>query len=118
MSTPSSRKPPASAPSAPEGPDLLQVLVARRVITAEQADRVRRAQKVGNVSAEAAVIQLGFAGEVQIAQALAAHAGLPYVKINPLDLDLDVVTKAIAGRSRASTGWWRSARPSTRSRSR
>ena len=96
-STPSSRKPPASAPSAPEGPDLLQVLVARRVLTAEQADRVRRAQKVGNVSAEAAVIQLGFAGEVQIAQALAAHAGLPYVKINPLDLDLDVVTKAIAG---------------------
>src|SRR6266568_288743 len=97
MSTPSSRKPPASAPSAPEGPDLLQVLVARRVLTAEQGERVRRAQKVGNASAETAVIQLGFAGEVQIAQALAAHAGLPYVKINPLDLDLDVVTKAIAG---------------------
>src|SRR6266496_3691968 len=97
MSTPSSRKPPSSAPSAPEGPDLLQVLVARRVLTAEQAERVRRALKVGNVSAETAVIQLGFAGEVQIAQALAAHAGLPYVKINPLDLDLDVVTKAIAG---------------------
>ena len=51
MSTPSQRKPPASAPSAPEGPDLLQVLVAHRVLTAEQADRVRRAQKVGNVSA-------------------------------------------------------------------
>ena len=28
---------------------------------------------------------------------MAAHAGLPYVKINPLDLDLDVVTKGIAG---------------------
>src|SRR6266536_3227678 len=52
MSTPSSRKPPASAPSAPEGPDLLQVLVARRVLTAEQGERVRRAQKVGNVTAE------------------------------------------------------------------
>jgi general secretion pathway protein E len=37
------------------------------------------------------------ANEVQIAQAVAAHAGLPYVKINPLDLDLDVVTKGIAG---------------------
>src|SRR6266581_2009094 len=97
MSTPSSRKPPASAPSAPEGPDLLQVLVARRVMTAEQAERVRRAQKVGNVSAETAVIQLGFANEVQIAQAIAAEAGLPYVKINPLDLDLDVVTKGLSG---------------------
>ena len=41
--------------------------------------------------------RLGFANEVQIAQALAAHAGLPYVKINPLDLDLDVVTKGISG---------------------
>src|SRR5205809_1630542 len=97
MSTPSSRKPPSSAPSAPEGPDLLEVLVASRVLTAEQAERVRRDLKVGNVSAETAVIQLGFASEVQIAQALAAHVGLPYVKINPLDLDLDVVTKGIAG---------------------
>src|SRR2546425_10519619 len=97
MSTPSSRKPPASAPSAPEGPDLLQVLVARRVLTAEQAERVRRALKVGNVAAETAVIQLGFAGDVQIAQALAAHAGLPHVHINPHDLDLHVVTKPIAG---------------------
>src|SRR5207247_6223520 len=97
MSTPSSRKPPSSAPSAPEGPDFLQVMVARRVLTAEQAERVRRAQKVGgNVSAETAVIQLGVANEIQIAQALAAHAGLPYVKINPLDLDIDVVTKGLS----------------------
>ena len=95
MGTPSSRK---AAPAGPtEGPDLLGVLVTRGVLNPEQADRVRRAQKVGGLSAEQAVIQLGFAGEVQIAQALAAHAGLPYVKINPLDLDLDVVTKAIAG---------------------
>jgi len=95
MGTPSSRK---AAPAGPtEGPDLVGVLVTRGVLNPEQADRVRRAQKVGGLSAEQAVIQLGFAGEVQIAQALAAHAGLPYVKINPLDLDLDVVTKAIAG---------------------
>jgi general secretion pathway protein E len=97
MSTPSPRKPAPSAPSAPEGPDLLQVLLAQRALTAEQAERVRRAQKVGSISAEQAVVQLGFASEVRIAQALAAQAGLPYVKINPLDLDLDVVTKAIAG---------------------
>ena len=67
------------------------------MLTAEQADKVRRAQKVNGLTAEQAVLQLGVANEVQIAQALAAHAGLPYVKINPLDLDLDVVTKAIAG---------------------
>ena len=43
------------------------------------------------------MLQLGVASDAQIAQALAAHVGLPYVKINPLDLDLDVVTKAVAG---------------------
>ncbi len=51
---------------------------------------------MNGVSAEQAVLQLGVS-EVQIARALAAHEGLPYVKINPLDLDLDVVTKAIPG---------------------
>jgi general secretion pathway protein E len=95
MSTPSSRK---AAPAGPaEGPDLLAVLLARGALSGEQAERVRRAQRVSGLTAEQAVVQLGFLGEVQIAQALAAHAGLPYVKINPLDLDLDVVTKAIAG---------------------
>ena len=77
--------------------DLLGVLVQQKVLTADQAEKVRRAQKVNGLSAEHAVLQLGAASDVQIAQALAAHAGLPYVKINPLDLDLDVVTKAIAG---------------------
>jgi general secretion pathway protein E len=60
---------------------------------------VRRAQKLNGLTAEQTVLQLGLVNEVQIAQALAAQAGLPYVKINPLDLALDVVTKAIAGPS-------------------
>ena len=58
---------------------------------------MRRTVRMSKVPVEQAVIQLGMANEVQIAQAVAAHAGLPYVKINPLDLDLDVVTKGIAG---------------------
>jgi len=80
------------------------VLVAQNVLTAEQADKVRRAQKLNDLSAEQALIQLAVATDAQIAQALAAHAGLPYVKINPLDLDLDVVTKAIAGPFARSNG--------------
>ncbi len=73
------------------------MLVAQKVLSADDAEKVRRAQKVNGFTAEQAVLQLGIASEAQIAQAFAAHAGLPYVKINPLDLDLDVVTKAIAG---------------------
>ena len=95
MAIPSARK---TAPAtAPVAPDLLAVLVAQKVLNAEQADKVRRAQRVNGVPPEQAVQLLGIANDVQIAQALADFAGLPYVKINPLDLDLDVVTKAIPG---------------------
>jgi general secretion pathway protein E len=93
---PQRRSVPAPAPAG-ETVDLLQVLVTRRVLSPEQAERVKRTQRIAATPVEQAVIQLGFANEVQLAQAFAAHAGLPYVKINPLDLDLDVVTKAIAG---------------------
>jgi general secretion pathway protein E len=93
---PQRRSVPAQVP-ATETVDLLQVLVSQRVLSTEQAERVKRTQKIASTSVELAVIQLGFANEVQVAQAFAAHAGLAYVKINPLDLDLDVVTKAIAG---------------------
>jgi general secretion pathway protein E len=82
---------------APEAPDVLAILVKQGVVNEEQAERVRRAQKVNGYPAEQALVQLGVVNEVQIAQALAAESGLPFVKINPLDLDIDVVTKAVAG---------------------
>src|SRR4030095_7514062 len=100
MTAPASRKP-SPAPAAAEGPDLLSVLVERRVLTAETRAKARRARKVTGSTAEQAIVQLGITSEVKIAQAVAAHAGLPYVKINPLDLDLDVVTRGSAGRSAA-----------------
>src|SRR5712691_1474615 len=96
---PPSRKtgPVSVAPPAEPSVDILPILVTRKVLTGEQAERVRRATRMGAQGSVQAAIQLGFANEVQIAQALAAHVDLPYVKINPLDLDLDVVTKGIAG---------------------
>jgi general secretion pathway protein E len=97
MSSPPPRK--ASAPAAAAEPpfDVIPLLLSRKVITQEQAERARRAARINNVTLEQAVVQGGMANEVQIAQAIAAHAGLPYVKINPLDLDLDVVTKGLSG---------------------
>jgi general secretion pathway protein E len=80
-----------------EASDVLPALLAQKVLTTDQAEKVRRAARVNSLTNEQAVIQLNFASEVQIAQALAAEAGLPYVKINPLDLDLDVVTKGLSG---------------------
>jgi general secretion pathway protein E len=95
MAIPSARK--TAHALAAAAPDLLAVLVERKLLSPDQAEKVRRAQKVNGLTAEQAVLHLGVANDAQIAQALAAHVGLPYVKINPLDLDLDVVTKAIAG---------------------
>jgi len=95
MPTPTARK--NAAPPASGATDVLSVLLAVRLVTPEQAERVKRAMKLNGLAAEQTVLQLGLVSDVQIAQALAAQAGLPYVKINPLDLDLDVVTKAIAG---------------------
>jgi len=88
-----------SAPTVPESdaPDILGILQKQGVVSEEDAEKVRRARKVNGFPMEQALVQLGVVNEVQIAQAIAAEAGLPYVKINPLDLDLDVVTKAVAG---------------------
>jgi general secretion pathway protein E len=100
MSSPVNRKPaPPPAPSAAPEPttDILPILVAQKILTSEQAERVRRGVRVNSLNREQAIVQMGFASEVQIAKALATQAGLPYMKINPLDLDLDVVTKGISG---------------------
>src|SRR5215208_3574748 len=99
MAAPPPRKPlAAAAPPAEPSVDIVPILITRKVLTAEQAERVRRSTRMNAAqTVEQAIVQLGFANEVQIAQAVAAHVGLPYVKINPLDLDLDVVTKGIAG---------------------
>jgi len=95
MAIPAGRK--VATATAPAAPDLLAVLVEQKVLNAEQADKVRRAQRVNNASAEQVVQALGLANDVEIAQAVAGFVGLPFVKINPLDLDLEVVTKVMPG---------------------
>jgi general secretion pathway protein E len=97
MPAPAQRKTGGPVPPVEPSVDILPILVSRKIVTSEQAERVRRMAKVNSLNVEHAIIQLGVANEVQIAQALAAHANLPYVKLNPLDLDLDVVTKALSG---------------------
>ncbi len=96
MAMPPTHKPPAPLPAADRS-DILTALVQARLLTADQVEPVRRAARVKGLSIEQAIAQLGLATEVQVAQALADSAGLPFVKINPLDLDLDVVTTALSG---------------------
>jgi general secretion pathway protein E len=92
------RKPPAPAP-APSGDvgDLLQILVFRKTLTRDQAERVRRQTRGSTTPVVQTIVKLGIATETQIGEALAAFAGLRFVRINPLELDLDVVTGALSG---------------------
>jgi general secretion pathway protein E len=98
MTTPTSRRPaPTDAPASGDAADLLQILMFRKAITREQAERVRRHVRGGLAALVQAIVKMGIVTEVQIGEALAQYAGLEFVKINPLELDLDVVTGALSG---------------------
>ena len=58
MAIPAARKT-APATGCPRRRTCSRVLVAQKVLSAEQAEKVRRAQKVNGLSAEQAVLQLG-----------------------------------------------------------
>jgi general secretion pathway protein E len=92
------RRPTAPAATSPADiGDLLQILVFRKTLTREQAERVRRQARGSTVPVVQSIVKLGLATETQIGEALAAFAGLPFVRINPLELDLEVVTGALSG---------------------
>jgi general secretion pathway protein E len=87
---------PATSTGAPDAADLLQVLLFRQVLTREHAERVRRYSRANSTPVLDTIVQMKLATEIQIAEALAAFAGLRFLKINPLELDLDVVTGALS----------------------
>jgi len=98
MAVPPPRKPPAPAqPSSADIGDLLQILVFRHTLSREQAERVRKQTRGSSMPVVQTIVKLGLATETQIGEALAAFAGLRFVRINPLELDLDVVTGALSG---------------------
>jgi general secretion pathway protein E len=76
-------------------PNLIAILKQQGVLNAEEEEQALRLMKVQQLSEEAAIRRLGRHGEDEVTQAVARHANLPYLKINPLDLDLDVVTSAL-----------------------
>ena len=86
---------PAATSASTTIPDLLEILTKHGALNAEQVDKVRRAVKLNSGVESDVIQQLGLLSDVEIAQAVAQHSGLPYLKINPLDLDLDVVTSAL-----------------------
>lgn len=76
-------------------PDLLGILSKQGLLNQEQVLKVERSRKMQPAADLEVILRLGLLEEEDIAQAVARHANLPFVKINPLDLDLDVVTSAL-----------------------
>ena len=74
---------------------MLALLSAQKVLTAVQADKVDKLARLEKISADEAILKLGVLTDVQLGQALAEASGLRFQRINPLDLDLEVVTGAL-----------------------
>jgi general secretion pathway protein E len=97
-SLPSQRKRQSHGAARPsDGTDVLQILVFLKLLTPEQVDPIRRTSRIKSITVEEAIVELALLTEVELTGALARYAGLRFVKINPLDLDLDVVTTALSG---------------------
>jgi general secretion pathway protein E len=92
------RKPASHAPASHgDANDLLQILVFRKTLTRDQAERVRRQSRANSLPVLQTIVKMGLASETQVSEALASFAGLRFVRINPLELDLDIVTGALSG---------------------
>jgi len=63
------------------GKEVGDILLGRGVITREQLSRALSHQRGKNVDMAAALVELGFAGEEQVARALAAHHHVPFADI-------------------------------------
>jgi hypothetical protein len=97
MATPS-QQPGEGPESSTSVPNLVSILVQEKLLTKEQVEKFNRARKLQPGSDEEVLQRLGMLSDVEIAQAVARYANLPFLKINPLDLDLDVVTSALPAR--------------------
>ncbi len=92
---PARRPPPANPPAQSGVREIVPILLARKALTPEQAEKVEKLVKLEKLSADDAIVRLGLMSEVQLTQTLAEAAGLRFQRINPLDLDLEVVTSAL-----------------------
>jgi general secretion pathway protein E len=89
------RRPASPTAESSSIPNLISILKHQGLLGVDEEEQLVRLMKVQQLSEEAALRRLGKHGEDEITQAVARHANLPYLKINPLDLDLDVVTSAL-----------------------
>ncbi|MGN0879408.1 MAG: GspE/PulE family protein [Oligosphaeraceae bacterium] len=78
------------------GGDVLQVLLSQKVLTAEQADQVRRRMRRSQCTAAQAIFDLGFASQEIVYRALSQVTGLPFVILGETEISETATQKVPA----------------------
>lgn len=68
-----------------------ELLMDRKIITAEQLQKALEFQKVNGGLIGEVLVQLGFAKEEDIAQVLTAQYGFPYLPLASYEIDVEVI---------------------------
>lgn len=67
-----------------------ELLIERKIITAEQLQKALEYQRVNGGLVGEILVQLGFSREEDIAQVLTAQYGFPYLPLSNYDIDTEV----------------------------
>lgn len=83
----------AAAPVAGKAKTFEELLVARKVLTAEQLDKARRFSRTIGVEVRDAIFQQRLAPADQVMQVYADSIGLPFINLEDVDIDEGLVPK-------------------------
>ncbi len=79
--------------TAPVGGDIIDVLLAQRQITEEQAEQVRRRMRREQTPAHKAMLALGYSTQEQIQRALSKVTGIPFVILGEQEISETATSK-------------------------
>lgn len=83
----------AAAPVAGKAKNFEELLVARKVLTADQLDKARRFSRTIGVEVRDAIFQQRLAPADQVMQVYADSIGLPFINLEDVDIDEGLVPK-------------------------
>ncbi|HQU41376.1 MAG: hypothetical protein B7Z73_01275, partial [Planctomycetia bacterium 21-64-5] len=86
----------AAAPSAGKAKTFEELLVARKVVTAEQLEKARRLSKTIGVEVRDAILQQRSAPAEQVMPVYAESIGLPFIELSDVEVDESLLPKVPA----------------------
>src|SRR4030042_7160341 len=78
--------------------DICELLKSRNLLTQAQIEKIKQVHRTRGGNLVNIIFSLDMITQDQIIQAVASQIGLPFVKVDPLELDSKVVTEILPGR--------------------